>query len=268
MTHDVSLATNQALWDRWTKLHRTSDFYDVDSFKAGKTSLQSIELEALGDEVRGRDLLHLQCHFGLDTLSWARLGARAVGVDLSSEAVRTATELAEELELDARFVASDVLQLDAALDETFDIVYTSYGVLDWIRDLGAWAGVINRRLRAGGTFFIVEFHPLLGVLSDDGQRLENDYFHSDEPIVYREQGSYAAPDDPEESVMHVWQHTLGDVVTALCGAGLVLESLTEFDHSPYDCYPFTEEVEPGRSIVPGLDGKLPLAYAIRARKPS
>ncbi|MEO1088272.1 MAG: class I SAM-dependent methyltransferase [Acidobacteriota bacterium] len=211
MTTDPSLATNKALWDRWTRLHRSSDFYDVDGFRAGESSLQSIELEALGGEVAGRDLLHLQCHFGLDTLSWARLGARVVGVDLSTEAVRTATELAAELELDARFIASDVLQLDAALEDTFDIVYTSYGVLDWIRDLDAWAGVVARRLRPGGTFYIVEFHPILGALSEDGGRFEHAYFHDDEPTVYREQGSYAAPDDPEESVMHVWQHTLGDV---------------------------------------------------------
>ncbi|MEM8995739.1 MAG: class I SAM-dependent methyltransferase, partial [Acidobacteriota bacterium] len=266
MNTEASLATNKALWDRWTRLHRSSDFYDVDGFRAGATSLQSIELEALGQEVDGKDLLHLQCHFGLDTLSWARLGARAVGVDLSSEAVRTATELAAELGLDARFVASDVLQLDAALDDTFDIVFTSYGVLDWIRDLDAWAGVIARRLRPGGLFYIVEFHPILGSLSEDGRGFEQPYFHDGEPIVYRERGSYAAPDDPEESVMHVWQHPLGDVVTALCSNGLAIESLTEYPASPYNCFPFLEEVEPGRSIIPGLDGRLPLLYSIRARR--
>lgn len=267
MSHQQAIAANRQLWDQWTRAHETSDFYNVDAFRRGESTLCSIELDEIGREVADRDLLHLQCHFGLDTLSWARKGARVTGVDLSAEAMELANRLSRELEIPGRFLCSDVLELDSVLDDTFDIVFTSYGVLDWLPDLDRWARLIHHFLRPGGTFYMVEFHPLAAALSDDGRSLAYPYFPHREPLRMVEKGSYAAPDADMEGELFVWSHSLSEIITALLGQGLQLEHFHEFPWSPYDCFPFTEEVEKGRAIVPGLEGKIPLTYSLRARKP-
>lgn len=264
----AAIQANRTLWDQWTGLHETSRFYDVDGFRQGATSLQSIELDELGPHIEGKDLLHLQCHFGLDTLSWARLGAQVTGVDLSPEATRLGTRLAAELDIPARFIASDVLRLDDALDDTYDVVFASYGVLDWLPDLERWAEIIDGFLRPGGVFYMVEFHPLATILGDDGKTLKYPYFPHREPIRLVEQGSYAAPDADVEGELFVWSHSLSEIFMALLGRGLQLEHFHEFDWSPYDCFPFTQEESPGRSVVPGMEGKIPLTFSLQCRKPS
>lgn len=267
MPHNDAIHANQKLWDQWTRAHEKSAFYDVDAFRRGESTLCSIEIDELGGQVANKDLLHLQCHFGLDTLSWARRGARVTGVDLSDEAMQLATRLSQELEIPARFLCSDVLQLDKVLNDRFDIVFTSYGVLDWLPDLDRWAEVISNCLRPGGIFYMVEFHPLAGTLSDDGKSLFYPYFPHQEPIRLVEKGSYAAPDADMEGELFVWSHSLSEIMTALIGQGLQLEHFHEFPWSPYNCFAFTEEVTPGRSVVPGLEGKIPLTYSLQARKP-
>lgn len=257
------VGSNRELWNQWTDLHVESDFYDVDRFLKGESTLQSIEVDELQD-IEGRSLLHLQCHFGLDTLSWARLGARVTGVDLAPRAVERGTDLARRAGLDARFVAADVVSLD--LGETFDVVFTSYGVLDWIQDLDAWARVVHRHLKPGGRFYIVEFHPMLNVLSDDGKRLAESYFPRPEPIEYAEQGSYAAPEADVSGTSYTWSHSLSEILNALLGAGLRLDFFNEHDFSPYDCFPFTEEEGPGTSYVPGMKGKFPMCFSLQARR--
>ncbi|MCP3960325.1 MAG: class I SAM-dependent methyltransferase [bacterium] len=263
MSEEGFREANRSLWDAWTEINSRSDFYDLDAFRAGATSLRPIELEELGD-VRGKTLLHLQCHFGLDTLSWARLGARVTGVDFSPRAIRLAESLAEELDLRAHFVCSAVEDLPEKLDEPFDVVFTSYGVIEWLPDLGAWADVVARCLRPGGTFYMVEFHPAALTFSDDGVAFHHSYFSSSEPIRTVESGSYADPEADLTGTSYAWAHSLGDIVTALAAAGLRIEYLHEFPYSPYDCYPFTEEVEAGKSAIPGLEEKAPLTFSIRA----
>ena len=159
---DYYMRSNLEHWNKLTPIHERSKFYDVESFKSGKSTLKSIELEELGD-VSGRSLLHLQCHFGLDTMSWARLGARVTGVDFSDRAISLAQELSKELGIEADFVCSDVYDLRSILDKQFDIVFTSYGILCWLPDLRRWAEVIAHFLRPGGTFYMVEGHPFVDV---------------------------------------------------------------------------------------------------------
>lgn len=257
------LGSNRELWDSWTEVHKDSDFYAVDRFLAGASTLQSIELKELGD-VDGLSLLHLQCHFGLDTLSWARRGARVTGVDLSPKAMTVARELASKAGLDARFETSDVLELD--LGETFDVVFTSYGVLDWLPDLDRWASVVARHLKPGGRFYIVELHPVLGMLADDGKSFANGYFSTEAPIAYAEEGTYADPEAAVSGTSYTWNHSLSEVVGALLKAGLRLDFLREHDFSPYDCFPFTAEIEPGKAQIPGLEGKVPMCYSLQARR--
>src|SRR5215471_11552990 len=165
------MARNRDAWDLRTRAHLGSTFYDVASFKAGRNTLRPPEREELGD-VRGRTLLHLQCHFGLDTLSWARLGASVTGADFSEESIAVATSLAAELGLDARFVCADLYELPDVLDGQFDIVVTTYGVLSWLPDLDRWARVVAHFLRPGGTFCLVEIHPAIGLFDEVGGRLE------------------------------------------------------------------------------------------------
>ena len=127
---DEALRGNRELWDAWTKIHVASEFYDVASFRNGERPIRiaDYEREEVGS-VEGKTLLHLQCHFGLDTLSWARLGATVTGVDFSGEAIDAARTLAGEVGIAATFIQSDVYRLAEVLDEQFDIVYTSGGVL-------------------------------------------------------------------------------------------------------------------------------------------
>src|SRR5262245_22109796 len=140
---DSRIAANRRLWNEWARINQESEFYDMAGFRAGQTSLKQIELEEVGD-VSGKNLLHLQCHFGQDTLSWARRGAKVTGIDLSPEAIARATALAQELGIDARFVCANVLDPKELGDAQFEIVFTSYGALNWLPDLGALARVITR----------------------------------------------------------------------------------------------------------------------------
>lgn len=192
---DEYMESNRRLWDVWTHLHVKSQFYDVEGFKAGRITLTSIERQALGD-VNGRSLLHLQCHFGLDTLSWARLGARVTGVDFSPEAIRIARQLAQELGIPANFVLSNIYDLPHALSGEFDIVFTSHGVLSWLPDLKRWAQIVAHHLRSGGTFFVVDAHPFEMVFESGDKvtdfRVAYPYF-AGAPLRFEVHGSYADP---------------------------------------------------------------------------
>ena len=254
---------NRALWDGWTAIHAASTFYDVDAFRAGASTLKPIEREQVGD-VAGRRLLHLQCHFGLDTLSWARLGAQVTGVDFSERAITLARSLAHESGLDAEFVCANVYDLPDQMAGAYDIVFSSYGVLAWLPDLAAWARVIARALRPGGTFHLVELHPLLGMLSDDGRTLELPYFHTHEPEQYQVRGSYADPAAPFEHEAREWSHSLSEAIEALLAAGLTIRSFREYPYSPYGCYPFLEESAPDRWTVRGAPVPLPLTFSVAA----
>lgn len=141
-------------------------FYNVDEFKKGKITLKDIELAELGD-VKNKSLLHLQCHFGLDTLSWARLGAEVTGVDFSEEAIEYAKRLSQELDIPARFICSNIYDTIELITDKFDIVFTSYGVLCWLPDLVEWAEIISHFLRCGGIFYIVEFHPVNNIFDNE-----------------------------------------------------------------------------------------------------
>lgn len=261
---------NQALWDQWTSLHARSSFYDVAGFKAGRTSLRSIELEEVGD-VSGKTLLHLQCHFGLDTLSWARRGARATGVDFSPRAIDLARSLSRETGLEARFICADLSSLPDVLSDQFDIVFTSYGVLPWLADLTAWGRIIGRFLRTGGTFYIVEDHPFAQVFDDSGEaeglRIAYPYFHSPDPLMVEEHGSYAEPEADIHAISYQWDHTLGEVVNSLISAGLTIEFLHEFPCSSFAKVPFMTQDSSGWWWLKLRRSAVPLTFSLKARKP-
>ncbi len=278
---DGQLAANRALWDELTAIHERSAFYDVGGFLAGASSLSALELDELGPEVTGKRLLHLQCHFGLDTLSWARLGATVTGVDFSGRAIALARRLATECGLPATFVESDLyelparLALAARLDERFDVVYTSWGVLCWLPDLARWARLIADCLAPGGIFYMAEFHPFLFALADDSEepRVSRDaYFHRAEPHAWANdgKGSYADPDARIEApVDYEWDHPLGEIVTALIEAGLTIEYLHEFrrlgSRQTLD-WPCIGQRPDGSFALRRLRDEYPLSFSLRATR--
>lgn len=256
--------TNKEVWNRYVSIHEKSKTYDLDAFKKGKSSLHFIEKEELGD-VSGKSLLHLQCHFGMDTLSWARLGAKVTGVDFSEEGIKLAKPLAQELSIDARFVQSNVYDLPQVLDDKFDIVFTSYGVLAWLPDLKKWGRVIHDFLKESGVFYMVEFHPVLGMFDDDGKP-KDPYFHNDEPIKYEGSGTYAEPDVDFFHATYEWFHSMSDIVNALIEAGLQIEFLHEFPFSICGDRPFLEKGKDGLWRHRDKNVRIPLMFSIKAKK--
>ena len=260
------MEANRRDWDRRLDVHRRSAFYDVDGFRAGRSTLRSVELDDLGD-VSGRTVLHLQCHFGLDTLSLARLGAVATGVDFSEPAVDLARSLAAEAGLEARFVRSNVYDLTRALHEQFDVVFTSYGVLCWLPDLVGWGRVVGRFLRPGGRFVIAEQHPLLECVEEVDGRLRLAY-----PMLQRQPFEVVSTDTYADRSVELppvrsyqWAWTVGQMVSALIGAGLRIERLRELPIATWQRLPSMTRDEDGWWRLAG--DPLPLLVACRAVKP-
>lgn len=265
---DEYLQANQKLWNEWTAEHENSPFYDVEGFKAGKERLKSIELEEVGD-VRGRRLLHLQCHFGLDTLAWARHGATVTGVDLSNESITLARSLSEGLKIPATFVCSDILELPNNLDGRFDIVFTSYGILHWLRDLDRWAQVIDHFLKPGGFFYIVEDHPFMRVFSSDpelGIKVDNPYFFSEEPYRAETSGSYANDFQGKTRAYYMWDHSLGEVINSIIHVGLQIEFLHEFPFALRAKFPTMVKGDDGYWRFTREHNMIPLLFSIKASK--
>ncbi len=263
---DKRLAVNRTNWNERTPVHAASDFYDVQSFKKGRITLNHIERSEVGD-VTGKNLLHLQCHFGMDTMSWSRLGANATGIDFSDAAIDLARTLNDEIGTDARFIRSNVYELPQVLDEEFDVVFTSIGVLSWLPDLDGWASVIHKLLRPRGVFYILDKHPLMGMLreSEIGDiRPTCDYFSHEQ---FLEGNSPTYTDGvPIASSNYEWQHSLGDIVTSLIKAGLTIQYLHEFPVSAYRVFPCMTRHDDGWWRFPKHNDSFPQLFSIKAVK--
>jgi len=260
--------TNLKRWNELVAIHASSEEYNLEGFLNGDTSLHTLEIEALGD-VDEKSLLHLQCHFGLDTLSWARLGAQVTGVDFSDTAIELARKLVIKTGLEAEFLCCNIYDLPQRLDRQFDIVYTSYGVLCWLHDMETWAQIVARFLKPQGIFFLVEFHPFMWVFDDEHPselKIIESYWHSEEPNYYDADGSYAATNAKlENKGDYEWAHPLSMVINSLIKAGL---TIIEFNEYPFSVnsqqLAFMETGEDGYARLPDYD--LPLMYSIKALK--
>lgn len=260
---------NREHWNELVPIHARSAFYDLEGFKAGKSSLNPIEREEVGD-VSGKSLLHLQCHFGLDTLSWARLGAQVTGADFSDRAIALARTLSDELAIPGAFVCGNLYDLPQRLSGGFEIVYTSSGVLCWLPDLPAWAAVIAHFLHPGGLFYMFEEHPFANVFANERNTRSLEvtlgYFHTPEPVRYEPGGSYAEPDAAVSVPTYEWQHSLSDVLNALIGAGLRIEFLHEFPLCSWRRFPFMEQGEDGWWRLPDRFPRVPLTFSLKATR--
>ena len=266
---DEYLQANQKLWNEWTEEHEKSPFYDLEGFKAGKERLKSVELDEVGD-VHGKSLLHLQCHFGLDTLAWARHGAMVTGVDLSNDSISLARSLSNELNIPASFVYSDILTLPDNLQGQFDIVFTSYGILHWLRDLKRWANVIHHFMKPGGFFYIVEDHPFMRIFSSDPERgviPDNSYFFNAEPYKAETAGTYANNFVGRKRTYYMWDHSIGEIVNSLIDAGLRIEYLHEFDFTLRQKFTNMVEGQDGYWRFPSEFSMIPLLFSLKAGKP-
>ncbi len=258
------LKSNQELWNAKTDVHFHSTFYDVKAFINGKSGLNPLELHEVGD-VRGKQLLHLQCHFGMDTLSWARCGAEVTGIDFSEQAILRARQLADQVQQSARFIHTNIYDLPLVLDDQFDIVFTSYGVLGWLPDLRRWGELVARYLKPGGFFYIVEFHPIVWMFDDDFRVIEYPY-NSSGVMTFDEEGTYA---DREASIggkSYNWNHSISEVVNALIGQRLRIDFFREHYYSPYNIFPRPVQKNDNLWAIEGLDGKIPMLYSLKAVK--
>jgi SAM-dependent methyltransferase len=262
------MTANRHRWDESVPFHLQSPLYDMAAFRRGRNTITSIEREEAGS-VRGRSLLHLQCHFGQDTISWARLGAHVTGVDFSPSAIAAARQLAEEVGTPARFVESNVYELPRHLRGRFDVVYTGRGALIWLPDLERWAKVVARYLRPGGRFVMLDDHPISDICrSGPGARrleLERSYF-SRAPLRWVGDGTYATSARLRHRVSYEWTHPLGDLLSALIRAGLRIERVREFPYSYWHKFPFLRQRADGYWALRSRGAQIPLMYSVRARR--
>ncbi len=259
---------NRVLWDELAPVHLAA-YGSVQKLRRGEPVLDDVELKEVGD-VAGKRLLHLQCHIGTDSLAWARRGARVTGVDFSPASIACARELARELGIDARFIRSSIFDLPDALDERFDIIYTSRGVLCWLRDLPRWGQVIAHFLRPGGVAYVLDTHPVCDMLEENeaGElNIVRSYFHQSEPTVWDdEEGDYADPSFVPQHPSYEWYWSVGDIINALLDAGLQLEFFNEHDAMFFQRFPSMITDDGEMYHLPAYEGLLPLTFSLRARK--
>jgi len=257
---------NKESWNAKTSIHLESEFYNQEGFLKGNTSLNEIELNLLGD-IKGKSILHLQCHFGQDSISLSRLGAEVTGVDLSDKAIEAAKELSDKMNSDTVFVCCDIYDLPKYLDKQFDIVFTSYGTIGWLPDLNKWGRIVSKYLKPKGKFVIVEFHPVVWMFDDDFKKIGYNYFNSG-AIVETETGTYAEVEAEITQEYVMWNHSISEVLNSLINNNININSFDEFDYSPYNCFKHTIEFEPKKFRIKHLENKIPMVYSIVGTKNS
>jgi SAM-dependent methyltransferase len=257
--------SNKSLWNKRAELHINSEFYNVTAFKQGKSSLNSIEIEELG-AVAGKSLLHLQCHFGMDTISWARNGAIATGLDFSENAIRIARGLADELKQNVKFVCCNVYEATQYIKKRFDIVFTSYGTIGWLPELQKWARIISELLDGGGKFYMVDFHPMIWMFDENFDYFKYSYFNTGQPIIEENGGSYAVKSEGLPGREYGWNHSISDIINSLTSAGLTLQFLNEHSYSPYNSFNNMIETQPGKWKIRKLEDKIPMLFSLAAVK--
>lgn len=258
------LERNKKLWNDKVDFHLESEFYDQPGFLSGKTSLKPLELELLGD-VKGQKIIHLQCHFGQDSISLSKMGASVTGVDLSDKAIEAARKIAAQMQTDTQFICCDLYDLPNHTDQKFDTVFTSYGTIGWLPDLDKWAKVIAHLLKPGGRLVFAEFHPVVWMFDYDFSFVEYPYFNTG-AIVETTEGTYADKSAPIKNESVCWNHPTSEVLNSLIQNGFSIDRFNEYDYSPYNCFNGTTETEPGKFRIAHLCHKIPMVFALLATK--
>ena len=284
------LAINAANWDSRVPLHARA--YGIERYLADPTALSDVvrfDRALLGD-IAGLDVVHLQCHIGTDTLSLHRLGARMTGVDLSGTSIDHARHLAADAGADITYVQSDVYSAPEALDHrTYDLVYTGIGAICWLPDIARWAWTVAELLRPGGRLFIRDMHPVLNaslamtVADDHPDRaqqswisgpgdvtiaLELPYWEQPQGMEWNDEVTYAGDELVGSPRSVEWNHSLGEIVMAVLGAGLRLTALVEHDSVPFQRFPgaMTYDPETGEYRLAERPERLPATFTLSAVK--
>ena len=271
---DKYFETNKEHWNAATPLHLgPGEVYDIEAFRKGESTLLPIERELLGN-VSGKAILHAQCHIGVDSMSLARIGARVTGVDFSEEAIRSARALNDDCGLHCQFICCNIYDLPSHLEEQFDIVFASYGVLCWLPDLDLWCHILADRLRPGGTFVLVDGHPFSFCVkvgpNDAHPRISGNYFSDGTPQFGHpdEEGDfdYHATSISVGKATYEWTHTVSDIVNAVARAGLAIQFFGEYPALPYRLYPEMTKGADGLFRLPPERALYPLLFSVRAVK--
>ena len=279
MPLDKYMLANRANWDERAAIHfdstsgKLTTGYNIQRYIEEPDRLSetvTFDRTELGD-VSGKSLLHLQCHIGTDTLSWARLGAHVTGIDLSEKSIEAARKLFDQTSTEGRFIVSELYDSPQMLGERFDIVYTGVGAICWLPDIEGWARVISYFLKPGGTFYMREGHPMMWSLDqsiDDELRVVEPYFNTGEPLVEDESSSYAGDGEIESSRTYNWAHSLADVVNALIAVGLRIEFLHEQRFCDWQGIPHLKLGDDGMWRLPDREDHVPLTFSVRATRES
>lgn len=271
--HQASFEVNRRSWDERVESHWASAMYrrHADALRAGGHTLPTEIVRGVGD-VAGKRLLHLQCHMGMETMMWSRLGATAVGVDFSELAIGKANQLRDELRLDTRFYCANVYDTPSVVEGVFDVVFVSIGSLCWLPDISRWAQVVSQMLAPGGILYLNDGHPMFSAIDDTdaepGFGLCYPYLGGDR-LAFDEDGSYA---DAEASFTHnkfeEWIHPLGQIVTSVIEAGMQLCRLDESARCGWPALKVMRQVDEQSWVFPEpWNGKLPVDFTLIANKP-
>lgn len=265
------LEANRDNWNSRVKIHVESRFYDVEGWLRDTPGPSPREIEALGN-LEGKSLVHLQCHFGMDTLRWAREGAIVTGLDFSPAAIDEATSLAHRAGLSKRasFVCANVYDAPQVLSGSrFDIVYVSLGSLCWLPDVTAWGGVVADLLAPGGRLYLHDVHPFTSCFDDAGERVIYDYFEEpNSPFIFDNTSTYTDGEELSATRTYEWNHSIGEIICALIEHGLVLDSLSEHDWTLFQQFPWLVENASGQLVVPEGRPRIPLSFTLLSHLPS
>ncbi len=264
---------NKARWNELVAHHVKSDFYDLHGFLNGKNTLTNIETKEIGNLLHGKLVLHLQCHFGLDTFSLERFGAsNVIGIDFSEKAIEFALQIKKQIKSNADFICANIYDLPQILSarDQFDIVFTSYGVLCWLPDLKEWAKIISLFLKKHGFFYIVEDHPFATIFENDPNspelKVQYPYFQSNEPLQLENDFSYATDVKLENKITYEWNHPLSNIFNVLMEAGLTIEFFHEFPFSSWKRFPFMEKNHDGFWRLTNSPYSIPLTFSLKTHK--
>lgn len=257
------LKINKEAWNNRVHIHVKSKFYNLEALMKGELSLPSLDIKLLGN-INGKKVLHLQCHFGMDTISLARLGAKATGVDFSEKAIQKAEELSQKLQMDTKFICSDIYSLPEVINEQFDVIYTSYGVINWLPDLDRWGEIISQLLKPSGKFVMVEFHPVLWMFDEGFKNIIYGY-SSKEPYIM-EESTYTDNGNEIKSKVVTWNYGLSEPINGLTKNSIFIEAMNEYYYSPFNL--FASMVETGKNTfqITEKKDKIPLTYSLIGKK--
>ncbi|TKT82845.1 class I SAM-dependent methyltransferase [Aquamicrobium sp. LC103] len=269
---DVYTAANLANWNDRAELHATdtTGSYRIDKVLAGGSSLHELETREIGD-VSGKHIVHLQCHIGLDTLSLKHLGAASVtGLDFSSKALAAARDFAARAGTKARFVEASIYDAPRALGETYDMAFVTWGAINWLDDIRAWARAVAGVLKPGGRLYLLDGHPQMLQYEARNGRLELEYGWRTpmaEPLHWDDAQTYTGDERPVKNGLHYeWIHPIGDVVNALITAGMSIDFLNEHEIVVWRAFPDLVEAGEDQFVLPAGMPRIPMSFSIGATR--